>query len=82
MKNEIALTPKQIAEARWAEAARETTDFYREHYGSWTPEVGTMYFQLRDRSDKLFYDWIAESSGKTTKEVAYSVNESINSRFD
>jgi hypothetical protein len=77
MKNDQA-----TAKARWAQASQEATDFYKEHYGSWTFEVDNMYRQLQDFADKLYYAWVAEATGKTTQEVAYSVNEAIHSRFD
>jgi hypothetical protein len=68
--------------ALWLQADNAKLDFYTEHADSWTPEVDAKYLELRDCADRLYHEWVAGVSGKSAKEVAYAVNESMHSRFD
>jgi hypothetical protein len=66
----------------WLQAEQDKRDFYMENAGTWTDEVDATYRELRDKSDRLYYEMVSAKTGKSVEEVTYAVNEAMHSRFD
>jgi hypothetical protein len=66
----------------WLEATGAYMGFYTDNIAKWSPEVDEQYRQLKDKSERLFVEWRAAVSGKSTTQIEAEINKTMHSRFD
>lgn len=67
---------------RWLEASAEKTAFWMKNHTAWDDATDATYKALEARSEALYYDYLAEKTGKTPHEIACSINEKMHSARD
>ena len=67
---------------RWLEASAERTNFYEANVDNWTKEVAVAYSELAERSDRLYYDYLASATGRPSGLLSSAINDRIHSVRD